>query len=788
MHKILIPILLLFCLGAMAQTKYSKVKIDLINKDIRVLAKAGLEVDHGYIAPGKCLINDFSAKELEKIKSLGFEYEIIIDDVQAFYRSRSSLAASPESGEQALCDLNEPDQYITPKNYSGGSMGGFLTWDELLLELDSMSLLYPQLITPKTPIGINSLEDRPIYWLRISDNPQVNEEEPEVLYTALHHAREPNSLAQMIFFMWYLLENYDKDPEIKQLVDHTELYFIPCINPDGYVFNQQIEPNGGGLWRKNKRMIGPQLFGVDLNRNYDFKWGLNDEGSSPHPGDQTYRGESAFSEPETQAVKEFCEQHEFGVILNYHTFGNLLIHPWGFEDTPTEDDDVFKKIGYEMTKENNFLLGTGIETVGYRVNGDSDDWMYGEQTSKNKSFSYTPEVGSSLDYFWPHPNRIDFLNKSCMYQNLTAARVLNPWLGVDEIEKSEFVFDRDGNITWRLTNLSLQAREYTVKIKSASGNILFLVNERSYNLDPMEEVELTVPYYIQEEIPSGAAIQFIVEVSSEGFEFTHTFDKLLALGERVELVNDRINDLENFTVTSNWGISDQIYRSLPGSLADSPDGNYSPNAHSVITLAEPIDLSDAIQAHLSFDALWEIEKDYDYAQVLASSDNNNFEPLCGFYTNTGTENQAKDEPVYDGISQAWVKENINLEKFLGEKEVWLQFLFKSDQAVQLKGIYIDNIKVEKITGRVVSTKELNNNTISIQPNPTEDSFILNINQNDDFVARSVQLFNALGKLVLERTVANGQNTIAVDHLQAGIYKLRIVDLTGRSVTKSLLLK
>ncbi|MBQ0741152.1 peptidase M14, partial [Aquimarina celericrescens] len=78
----------------------------------------------------------------------------------------------------------------------------------------------------------------------------------EMLFTSLHHAREPIALSQNLFYMWYLLENYNSNPEIKTLVDNTELYFIPIVNPDGYIYNQQTNPNGGGYWRKNRRNNG----------------------------------------------------------------------------------------------------------------------------------------------------------------------------------------------------------------------------------------------------------------------------------------------------------------------------------------------------------------------------------------------------------------------------------------------------------------------------------------------------------------------------------------------------
>ncbi len=777
---------LLFCLSGRAYTQsdYSKVKINLIGKDISTLAKAGIEVDHGYFAPGKCLINDFSKEEIAKIRSLGYEMEVLIDDVVSYYsdpnRANQQLALS--SGV-ALCDQNELELYQTPLNYHYGSMGGYLTWDELLVELDSMAMLYPDLVTVKTPIGIQSLEGREIYWLRISDNATVDEDEPEVLYTALHHAREPNSLSQMIFYMWYLLENYAEDPEIKQLVDATEMYFIPCINPDGYVFNQKNQPDGGGLWRKNKRLIGPQLFGVDLNRNYGYLWGLDDEGSSAHPGDQTYRGVSEFSEPETQAVKEFCEAHAFKIALNYHTYGNLLIHPWGYNDQPTEDNEIFKTIGREMTKENDYLLGTGKETVGYIVNGDSDDWMYGEELSKSKIFSMTPEVGNAQDGFWPARDRIDILNKSALHQNLVAAQALHPWLTIEEKIKSEFIFDRDGTIVWDLSNFGLEDGDFTVKFYTEPSNVLLLVKEESFRLNSMQQREISMPFYIDDPIVSGSEVDFIVEVNSGEFSYRSRFRKTLALGERVEVLNDRIKNLDNFLVTTSWGISDQIYLSLPGSLADSPEGDYAPNARAIVTLNTPIDLSDAIQAHVRFDALWQIEKDYDYAQILASSDGLNFSPLCGFFTKPGSADQALDEPLYDGVSLGWVQESMSLEDYLGEKEVFLRFVFMSDQAVELRGIYIDNLLIEKITGRVTATEDVNSlSGLRISPNPVDNQLLI----ETENTAVECVLYDLTGKPLIRQSIAKDQTLIETGMLSSGVYMLRIYLKNGGIVTKKLI--
>src|SRR6185295_2157584 len=130
-----------------------------------------------------------------------------------------------------------------PSHFSLGSMGGYLTYQEMLDNLDSMFSNFPNLITIRQQVGTGtSIEGRPLYYVKISDNPTVSEPEPQMLYTALHHAREPESLSQLIYYMWYLLENYSSSSLVQNIVNNSELYFIPCINPDGYVYNETIAP------------------------------------------------------------------------------------------------------------------------------------------------------------------------------------------------------------------------------------------------------------------------------------------------------------------------------------------------------------------------------------------------------------------------------------------------------------------------------------------------------------------------------------------------------------------
>ena len=137
------------------------------------------------------------------------------------------------------------------RDFELGSMGGYYTYDEIEEQLNQIHNEYPS-ITYLEVIG-NTLEGRNVWALKISDNADSDEDEPEVLYTGLHHAREPMGYMNLFYFMDWLLENYQSDSLAEHLLNNRELWFVPAVNPDGLAYNQSIAPNGGGMQRKNMR-------------------------------------------------------------------------------------------------------------------------------------------------------------------------------------------------------------------------------------------------------------------------------------------------------------------------------------------------------------------------------------------------------------------------------------------------------------------------------------------------------------------------------------------------------
>lgn len=774
MKNLFVILCLILSFGMQAQQAiYSKAKIKLSpEKNAFQLSRLGFDISHGNYAPAKHFISEFSAAELELIRAAGYEAEILIPDLKEhFLEQEMNGTAQLRDEEDCFGEVSSPfDKYETPANYTYGSMGGYLTYSEMLVVLDQMAALYPNLISVRAPVpDILTNEGNEIYWVRLSDNPTMDETtEPEVLYTALHHAREPNSLSQMIFFLWYMLENYETDTEVQHLINNTEMYFMPCVNVDGYLYNESTDPNGGGFWRKNRRDNGDGTFGVDLNRNYGFQWGINNNGSSPNTDSQVYRGTGPFSEPETQAVKAFCEAHEFQIAHNYHTYGNLLIHPWGYDDSATPDDALFKAMAVEMTKENDFTYGTGIETVGYNVNGDSDDWMYGEETTKPKIYSYTPEAGPGVSGFWPLESQIDPYNKSCVYLNLaTANLVLN--YGVAKDLSANFLEATTGDFDINVTRLGFMPGDLTVSVNAVSDNVTINDAPQVFTLEQNETTTGSFNYTLDDGVASGDEIILALEVNNGAYSRVDTLTKTFFIGEVA--LSDDAADLMNWSST-NWNTTTQEFYSAPSSIADSPNGNYQNNQQTFITLNDEIDLGENDVAFLNFWAKWDIENDYDYTQVEISVNGGNYIPMCGRYTNNGVadQNAAADLPLYDGVQSDWVLEQIDLSPYLmnDENTFRLRFSFVSDQGVRADGFFFDDMEIliPDVTSRTI---QLDGSQFSYTAIPNPATAFTTIEFSQTVEAGEITVFDILGKAIQTEKVFGNSHRLETANWATGVY-------------------
>lgn len=775
MKKYIFTITFLILLGAslFSQSHYSKVRINLQGIELGTLASLGVDLNEGILKRGVYFETDLSDIQINKLAAHGIITEIVFDDVAEFYSQR----ALSEKDLKITRDTN--DEWEVPENWEYGSMGGYYTLEEVYAELDDMAEMYPDLVSPAEAISDDNLthNNRKQYWVKISDNPTVNEDEPEVLYTAVHHAREVISVQQTIFYMWYLLENYDTDEEIQRIVDHTELYFVPVINPDGYAYNESTNPNGGGMWRKNRRNNGNGSYGVDLNRNYGYFWGYDDEGSSPYPEDLTYRGPEAFSEPAIQNMRDFCNDHEFLIALNYHSYSNLLLSPWGYTTAPPPDNDILLAYAELMTQENNYTYGSGSTTI-YPTNGGSDDWMYGEQETKDLIFSYTPEVGNANDGFWPTVSRIIPLCQQQMWQNLTAALMVSHY-GIIKDMSTIVTEEIENQAVFELTRLGLSDTEtFTVSISPLDEYMIEVGDPIAFdNMELLETVTDSISYMLNAGIENGTMFKYLISLDNGEFTVTDTITRVY--GTEVVIFLDDCETTDNWT-SQKWNLTEEAFYSPESSMTDSPNQDYDDGENSSITLDTTISLDNASIAFLKFRAKWDIEEAYDYVQVLVKEEGSAiWTPLHGMYSSYGNEYLDPDEPVYDGVQNEWVQEEISLMDY-ANKEITLRFRFYSDQYVTEDGFYFDDLTISvisEITG--INAYEDNKNSIFISeayPNPAYDIFKVQYNLTNNNHA-IFELFNAVGNRQQSIKVNDlkGIIQVSVHELPEGIYYYRIVN-------------
>ncbi|MER5870173.1 M14 family zinc carboxypeptidase [Streptomyces sp. NPDC002044] len=248
-------------------------------------------------------------------------------------------------------------------------------------------------LTKVVSIG-KTVQGKDILALKVSKNAGKTKDgdKPAVLYMSNQHAREWITPEMTRRLMHHTLDTYGKDPRVTRLVDSSELWFLLSANPDGY--DHTFAADGRRLWRKNLRdnngdgkiTAGD---GVDLNRNFAYKWGYDNEGSSPNQASETYRGPKAASEPETVAVDRFQKRIGFEYAINYHSAAELLLYGVGWQvATPTPDDVAYKTLA--GTPENPAVPGyyPQVSSELYTTNGEAD----GHASNINGIMMFTPEM------------------------------------------------------------------------------------------------------------------------------------------------------------------------------------------------------------------------------------------------------------------------------------------------------------------------------------------------------------------------------------------------------------
>ncbi len=343
-------------------------------EDLDALAEAGLDhedVATGATSRGAVMVEAvMTARQARKLRSAGIDLKV---KTVGGRTAAQALAARTAAG------------YDVFRSYS--EAGGIRD------ELSAAAAEHPD-IAERVLVG-RSLLGKPIYAVRVTKDAAAVADgaRPAVLYNGAQHAREWITPEMVRRLMHHVLDGYGSDAEITRLVDTREMWFLPVANPDGYDFTFTGENR---LWRKNLRdndgdsaITG--MDGVDPNRNFPTRWGWDNEGSSPDPSDQTYRGPAPASEPETRALDSLVERVGFEFQVNYHSAAELLLYGTGWQvNTPSPDDIVYEALAGD--DENPAVPGydPDLSAELYTTNGETTEHVHEE----HGTLAFTPEMST----------------------------------------------------------------------------------------------------------------------------------------------------------------------------------------------------------------------------------------------------------------------------------------------------------------------------------------------------------------------------------------------------------
>lgn len=672
------------------QEQHSQVKIYVSSEaDFKRMESAGLHIDH-VEAKENYVIAWLSASEIEMLKKSGVAYEVTVEDWMQYYNALPQMTQSEMNlaMEQSINDYN-----VSHSIY--GSMGGYLTLQEVINKLDSMRLEYPGLISAKFSIG-NSFENRPIWTVRVSNSPDAPTGRPEAWIHSLIHAREPMSMQQSIYFIYWLLENYNIDPYATYILRYRELYFTPVLNPDGYEHNRSTNPNGGGMWRRNRKPCSGNI-GTDLNRNYGpyAFWNWSGGGSSTVCGNDTYRGTLPFSEPESNNAQLFVNSRNFKGILSYHTYGNYFIRPWGYNGLPTVDENIFQNFSADMILQNQYTVGRSLQTVGYTVRGTTDDWYYND-SGHAKIIAMTPEVGTSTDGFWPSQARILPLAQSTVWSNIYFAMANGGYTAPEQTSLNKLFYSpgESGSLKVNFKNKGLlSAQNVKIELTSQSPFINISGAIFSYNsLSSFYQDSVSLNFNVLSNAPVNNGLPVLLRIRQNDTSIVHQQKIYVCIGNGTTTLADSAeNGTGNWTFTGGWGTTTSQSYSPPTSFTESPTGNYGNTQTRTMTLAVPINVSS------------------NPVTVLSYYYRHDIEPLDNAYIQVSSNNGTNWVSVkyYYGQQLSWKQEVLDITELANRSaQMRIRFIIVTNGSTTADGIYIDNIKIQNyqdvLTGGVTS--------------------------------------------------------------------------------------
>jgi len=740
-------------------------------------------------------VDIFSPADIHRLNELNMDIMNVVD-------GKAQIAAIPEEIETLWANGFHPA--ITVENMVAAvaslqlpDRGEYASYAELTADMQSWAADHSD-IAKLVSIG-QSVYGREIWAMIISDNVDTEEFEPEVQWVGAHHGDETIGMAVCYYMIEYLLENYGTDPEVTWLVNEREITIIPMFNPDGYENGSRYNGNG-----------------EDLNRNYLCPNGQN--------------AGTAFSEPETQALRTYDLATRPVTSLQFHSGAVYVNYLWDYTPNPTPDEPMLITISNGYGSRSGLPVTNGYDW--YQAIGSCQDWCY--QT--RGEIATTIEVCTTKD---PPSSQIDGIVDDNIPAMLYQARMsgrgirgmvtdaetgdpISATISIPEIGKDVYTDPDVGDYhrmveagTYTVVCTSDEYPTQTVYNVSASLDTFVVVNFaldppprgsiagyiRDESMSPLEGalVELTdatgysdesdaTGYYEINYIPVGTHdVRASLSGYSSGEELgVSVTDGTAASVDFTLAAPDFFDDIESGLAewTGSWGTTTTTSHSPSTCMTDSPGGNYGSNDFETMTLATAIDLSSAEGAELSFWHRYDTESGYDYCYVQVSTNNGST------WTNVAT---------YDGNQSTWTEETIDLTSYVGASQFKIRFLLDSDGYIERDGWYVDDVLLA-IEGPETGVDDFVPRELAISnfPNPFNPRTSVSFQMPSRGVA-DIRVYDAAGRLV--RTLVAGAEFDAGRHeavwdgkddagrgVAAGVYFSRIIAGGREASAKMVLLK
>lgn len=362
----------------------------------------------GMSASGGLLAHTASADG--KLKIVNVQLKNFHEDLGKLVQSGAEIAGVDYEHNTVQVIMSEDGFKSLPKFAIEGIQGykeidikkapdaGYRTPAEVEADVKRLAATYPKLVSYES-IG-KTVENRDIWAVKITSKEDADggTGKPVVYFNAMHHAREVMTTEVAFDIVENLAKNYASNQKIKNWLDNLEIWVVPQINPDG----SNMVWTKNNMWRKNAR----GGYGIDINRNYTYKWNACSGSSGSRTADD-YRGPSAGSEPETQAAMAFAKRIQPVFSISFHSYSELVIYPYGCDGERTATADVVETIGKKLASllprdsgGGTYTPGTSWETL-YSVDGGDLDYLYHEVGTN----PYVIEMNSSSQGFQPAYSR-----------------------------------------------------------------------------------------------------------------------------------------------------------------------------------------------------------------------------------------------------------------------------------------------------------------------------------------------------------------------------------------------